>query len=244
MSILFVQHVENEGPGKFKQVLHEHDIPFQILETFLPVSFVLPADCRGVIILGGPMNVDDERDFPFLVEEKAFIRELIRKEIPLLGICLGAQLIAQAAGGRVYQADEKEFGWYPVELTGDGARDFLFRGLPQLYEVFQWHEYTFSIPPQGKRLVTARGCPNQGFKVGKRAYGMQFHLEADATMINEWLPAEMDAPHFTSLGISNRRPRKRAPQCLRCGEEAPSKFPGSSTRDVTLFTQRELKSFY
>ena len=104
------------------------------------------------------------RTIPFLVEEKAFIRELIRKEIPLLGICLGAQLIAQAAGGRVYQADEKEFGWYAVELTEDGERDFLFQGVPQLYEVFQWHEDTFSIPPQGKRLVTAGGVPTRGLR--------------------------------------------------------------------------------
>jgi len=224
MSILFVQHVENEGPGIFKQVLHEHDIPFQILETFLPVSFVLPADCRGVIILGGPMNVDEESRYPFLTEEKAFIRELMRKEIPLLGICLGAQLIAQAAGGRMYQADEKEFGWYPVELTEDGARDCLFQGVPRLYEVFQWHEDTFSIPPQGKRLVTARGCPNQGFKVGKRAYGMQFHLEADATMINEWLQSAIEELPSSRFVRIQEETRLKAPECLVWGKKLLSHF--------------------
>jgi hypothetical protein len=95
MSILFVQHAENEGPGIFKQVLDEYAIPFHTRETLSPVSFFLPADCRGVIILGGPMNVDEESKYPFLKEEKVFIRELLSKEIPLLGICLGAQLIAQ-----------------------------------------------------------------------------------------------------------------------------------------------------
>jgi GMP synthase-like glutamine amidotransferase len=224
MSILFIQHTENEGPGIFKQVLDEHAIPFHTRATFSPVEFVLPADCRGVIILGGPMNVDEESDYPFLADEKAFIRELIRKEIPLLGICLGAQLIAQAAGGRVYKADEKEFGWYQVELTEDGEEDFLFHGFPRSYEVFQWHGDTFEIPPQGKRLVTATGCPNQGFKVGKRAYGIQFHLEADATMINGWLSSERDAGHVSSLTNIQEETSEKSADCLRWGKKLLAHF--------------------
>ena len=219
MSILFVQHVENEGPGIFRQVLHEHTVPFHILETFKAVSFVLPADCRGVIILGGPMNVDDECDYPFLAEEKAFIRELIRKEIPLLGICLGAQLIAQAAGGRVYKADEKECGWYEVHLTREGAQDFLWRGLPESFHVFQWHEDTFSMPPQGKRLVTSAGCPNQGFKIGKRAYGLQFHLEADVTMIDGWLQSAMDDLPASRFGKIREETVKMGQGCLVRGKK-------------------------
>jgi GMP synthase-like glutamine amidotransferase len=219
MSILFVQHVKNEGPGNFTRVLHEQGIPFQILKTFLPVSFVLPADCRGVIILGGPMNVDKESDYPFLLEEKAFIRELIRKGIPLLGICLGAQLIAQAAGGRVYQADEKEFGWYGVELTEDGEGDPLFQSFPRWYEVFQWHEDTFSIPPQGKRLLTAAGCSNQGFKVGTRCYGIQFHLEADAPMINGWLQSAIEELPASRSGKIREETGLKEPECLVWGEK-------------------------
>jgi GMP synthase-like glutamine amidotransferase len=219
MSILFIQHVENEGPGICKQVLDEHNVPFQIVETFSPVSFILPADCRGVIILGGPMNVDQESDYPFLAEEKAFIRELIRREIPLLGICLGAQLIAQAAGGSVFKASEKEFGWYEVNLCKEGEQDFLFRGLPKSLHVFQWHGDTFSIPPQGKRLVTAGGCPNQGFKIGKRAYGIQFHLEADATMINGWLESAMkDLPSSSFLKIQEETAEKET-ECLVWGKK-------------------------
>ena len=218
MSILFVQHVKNEGPGNFTRVLYEHDIPFQTLKTFSPVSFVLPADCRGVILLGGPMNVDDESDYPFLAEEKAFIKELIQKGMPLLGICLGAQLIAQAAGGRVYQADEKEFGWYGVELTEDGERDSLFQGFPRWYEVFQWHEDTFSIPPRGKKLVTTAGCPNQGFKVGTRCYGIQFHLEADATMINGWLQSAIEALPASRSGKIREETGLKEQECLVLGE--------------------------
>lgn len=219
MTILFVQHVNNEGPGHFMQVLHEHNVPFQILETSSSVSFSRPSDVRGVIILGGPMNVDQESDYPFLVEEKVFIRELIREEIPLLGICLGAQLIGQAAGGSVFKASDKEMGWYKVDLCKEGEQDFLFRGLPKSFHVFQWHEDTFSIPPQGKRLVTAAGCANQGFKVGKRCYGIQFHLEADSTMTNGWLHSVMkDLPASRLEKIQEETPEKEQ-ECLVWGEK-------------------------
>ena len=218
MTILFVQHVKNEGPGNFMQVLHGHNVPFQILETSAPVSFVQPPDLRGVIILGGPMNVDDEADCHFLTEEKDFIRDMIRQEIPLLGVCLGAQLIAQAAGGSVFKASDKEMGWYKVDLCKEGEQDFLFRGLPKSFHVFQWHEDTFSIPPQGKRLVTAAGCPNQGFKVGKRCYGIQFHLEADSTMINGWLQSMMKDLPASRLGKIREETGLKEPECLVWGE--------------------------
>ena len=159
------------------------------------------------------------RTYPFLAEEKAFIRELIRKEIPLLGICLGAQLIAQAAGGRVYKADEKELGWYEVHLTREGAQDFLLGGLPESLHVFQWHEDTFSIPPQGKSLVTAAGCPNQGFKIGKRAYGLQFHMEADATMINGWLQSAMEELPSNHFGKIQEETPEKEPECLVRGKK-------------------------
>ncbi len=218
MSILFVQHVDSEGPGNFKRVLDEQKIPFQVLKTFLPVNFVLPEDCRGVIILGGPMNVDDESDYPFLREEKDFIRELIRQEIPLLGICLGAQLIAQAAGGKVFKADEKEIGWYEVFFSAEGEQDLLFKGLPKSFQVFQWHEDTFSIPPQGRRMITAAGCPNQGFKVRTRCYGIQFHLEADVGMINKWLQSARGDLPSSHIGTIREETNKKEPECLMRGK--------------------------
>lgn len=228
MSILFVQHVDNEGPGNFKRVLDEQEIPFQVLKTFLPVNFVLPEDCWGVIILGGPMNVDDESEYPFLREEKDFIRELIRQEIPLLGICLGAQLIAQAAGGKVFKADEKEIGWYEVALSAEGKHDTLFERLPRSFQVFQWHEDTFSIPPQGKKLITAAGCPNQGFKVGTRCYGIQFHLEADTGMINEWLQSALEDLPSNHIGTIQKETEEKEPECLMWGRELLLNFLGLS----------------
>ena len=149
---------------------------------------------------------------------------MIKKEIPLLGICLGAQLIAQAAGGRVYKAEEKELGWYQVELTEDGAWDSLFQGFPRSYTVFQWHGDTFEIPPHGTWLVTAEGCPNQGFKVGKRAYGIQFHLEADSAMINGWLTSEKDAGEVSSSTIIEEETSEKSADCLRWGQQLLTNF--------------------
>ena len=175
MSILFLQHVKNEGPGIFTQAIDELAVSSHTIELFSNEKISLPAGCEAIIILGGPMNADDESKHPFLREEKEFIRSILKAEMPLLGICLGAQLIAQVAGGSVFKAKEKEIGWYPVTLSDEATQDLLFKGVPRSFEVFQWHEDTFEIPHQGKRLVTSEGCVNQGFKTGKCCYGVQFH---------------------------------------------------------------------
>lgn len=187
MSTFFIQQIEHEGPGIFKKVLDEVGVPYRILKVFLDGECTLPSYGDGVIMLGGPMNVDEELASPFLKKEKEFISNLLKEEVPLLGICLGAQLIAQVTGGKVFKAKEKEIGWYPVTLTEEGKKDPLFFGFPYSFEVFQWHEDTFEIPPNGEKLVTSHGCSNQVFKIGKRAYGIQFHLETDYMMINDWL---------------------------------------------------------
>lgn len=202
-------------------------ISSHIFEIFSHKNFSLPSDCRGVIILGGPMNVDEESQYPFLKEEKEFIGNLLHKDIPLLGICLGAQLIAQVAGGRVFRAAEKEIGWYPIRLTGEGEQDSLFQGLPKLFEIFQLHEDTFEIPPKGKRLVTSDGCHNQGFKVGKRGYGIQFHLEADSEMISNWLDANKEDPFFdnvNSLDSLKQQTAKKSSTCLKWGKKLFQNF--------------------
>ncbi len=227
MTILFIQHVRNEGPGIFKEVLDEMGISSHIFEIFSHKNFSLPSDCRGVIILGGPMNVDEESQYPFLKEEKEFIGNLLHKDIPLLGICLGAQLIAQVAEGRVFRAAEKEIGWYPIRLTGEGEQDSLFQGLPKLFDIFQLHEDTFEIPPKGKRLVTSDGCHNQGFKVGKRGYGLQFHLEADSKMISNWLDANKEDPFFdnvNSVDSLKQETTEKISTCLTWGKRLFQNF--------------------
>ena len=131
--------------------------------TSFPKTWATP---QGVVILGGPMNVYQEREYPFLKKEDLFIKDVLREEVPLLGICLGAQLLAKASGAEVSKSPYKEIGWYDVELTEEGRRDSLFRGLGPTLSVFQWHEDTFAVPDGGVLLATGTLCRNQAFRVG------------------------------------------------------------------------------
>lgn len=145
---------------------------------------VVPVDVErfaGIVILGGPMAVYDNHSY--LVEEQRLIRRAIRNRTPLLGICLGSQLIAQAAGGRVYKGLKKEIGWYDVSLTPAGSSD-IFRGLGSRQRVFQWHGDTYDLPRDATVLAFSESYP-QAFRVGS-AIGIQFHVEVDDALIKGW----------------------------------------------------------
>jgi len=205
MDILIVKHILIEGPGSLGNYLERNRIASLTVELSrgdkLPPS---PQDFRAIVILGGPMNVYEEEPYPFLKQEDRFIREALSAEVPLLGICLGAQLIAKAAGARVYQAATKEVGWHRVRLTPAGTSSPLFGGLPDSFFVFQWHGDTFDVPKQGELLVASDGCPHQAFRCGKCAYGLQFHLEVTREMIKDWMCSyEIELEQLTQSGIVN-----------------------------------------
>ena len=127
-----------------------------------------------IIAMGGPMSVNDEDTLPWMKAEKQFIRDAIRLNVPVLGICLGAQLIANAIGSRVYGNSEKEIGWFEIESTPSGKHVFRF---PPKATVFHWHGETFDLPPGSVRLARSAACANQAFQMGDRVIGLQFHLE-------------------------------------------------------------------
>jgi len=133
------------------------------------------------------MNVYEEDRYPFLREEDLFIKEAIQRGKAILGICLGAQLIAKALGAKVFKAPVKEIGWYDVSLTKIGSQDPLFSCLPKTFPVFQWHEDTFEIPKSGKLIATSSPVSHQAFRYGEKVYGLQFHLEVTEEMIQEWI---------------------------------------------------------
>jgi GMP synthase-like glutamine amidotransferase len=132
------------------------------------------------------MNVYEVDKYPFLIKEERLLKEALLKEVPFLGICLGAQLLAKVAGARVYKAEQSEIGWYTIELTDGAKEDALFKNLPAHFQTFQWHEDTFAIPPIGTLLATSQTCKNQALGVGKCAWGLQFHPEMTGEMIKEW----------------------------------------------------------
>ena len=186
--ILIIKHVEIEGPGTIERFFQNTNWTLATLNFatggFPPDDF---SDIKAIISLGGPMNVYEEADYPFLRDEDTFLKKAIRKEIPILGVCLGAQLLAKACGAKISRSPEKEIGWNRVSLTDDGQKDVLFESLPREIEVFQWHEDTFDIPQGAVCLASSQSCRNQAFKFGKNAYGLQFHIEVTPAIIESWV---------------------------------------------------------
>ena len=185
--ILIVKHIDIEGPGTLGDFLKAQGEPFRILELGAgekpPVD---PNAFKAVVVLGGPMNVDEEDRFTFLKPENDFIQKVLKENIPFLGICLGSQLLAKAAGARVVKSPVKEIGWYHIQLTAEGLKDPLFKGFNCEDPIYHWHGDMFQIPANGQLLASAPGCPHQALKVGKNAYGLQFHVEITDKSIKEW----------------------------------------------------------
>jgi GMP synthase-like glutamine amidotransferase len=187
LMILIIKNIEIEGPERLGSFFTQKGF----LSTTVDLSRGerLPKSCENieaVVCLGGPMNVDEEERYPYLKEEKSFIQQILAEDIPFLGICLGAQLLARACGAAVGKSPVKELGFLPVNFTEKGREDPLFLGMGESITVFQWHEDMFDIPDQGILLATASGCPHQAFRVGRRAYGVQFHIEITDESIRSW----------------------------------------------------------
>lgn len=140
----------------------------------------------ALILMGGPMSVKDEGQYPFLKMEKLFVENWLKSDRPLLGICLGAQLIADVMGARVYKGPIAEIGWYEISLTPQGEEDLLFSSLCSKTRVFQWHEDTFDLP-EGAVLLACSPTYPQAYRVGKKVYGIQFHIEVTAKMVKKWI---------------------------------------------------------
>lgn len=195
-----LQHVAFEGPGSIGPWLE--NAGYDIGTTRFHENALLPEpeSVDLLVVMGGPMSVNDEAELPWLAAEKRFIGEVIRLGRPVLGVCLGAQLIACALGGRVSANREREIGWFPVEavVQDDPA---LFR-FPPSVEVFHWHGETFTLPAGAVRLARSAACDNQAFQFGKAVIGLQFHLETtpeSARQIVEHCRDELKpAPHVQS----------------------------------------------
>jgi len=185
MRVHYLQHVPYEdlaGIGDWLEA-NQHQVSHTRLyeEEALPE----PANVDGLIIMGGPMSIHDEKQYPWLADEKHLIEEAISAEKLVLGICLGAQLIANVLGARVYRNQHKEIGWFPVRFSREIRSRDPFRFLPSKLSVFHWHGETFDLPGEAIPVAKSAGCSNQGFLYQDHVLGLQFHLESTRKSVGD-----------------------------------------------------------
>lgn len=199
MRVLVIQHHPQEGPGWLGQYLQEQG--HELILAHAWAGQALPATTQGfdaLLCLGGPMNVYEEAAHPWLKDEDRLLKNALAADCPLLGVCLGAQLIAKAGGAAVSKAPVKEVGWRQVALTAAGQADPLFAGLGPGLTVLQWHEDTFALAPGARLLASGAEVPHQAFGLG-RAYGLQFHVEASPEMAQAWFGQDPAQPEIMKL---------------------------------------------
>lgn len=184
MHIQVLQHVPFEDIGSIR--LWADQQKADVRYTRFYAGDELPANPAGdlIVVMGGPMSVNDDTQYPWLQAEKRWIRNCLDKDIPVLGICLGAQLIAAALNARVYGHTEKEIGWFPITATG-GAPSAL--AWPDSLPVLHWHGETFELPANASLWASSEACPHQVFSTGRRVIGMQCHLETDQPSLNNMI---------------------------------------------------------
>ena len=211
--ILFLAQIGIEGPGRLADVLEACGVPMQICKLY--AGDPLPGDptaFSAIVPLGGPMNVYEEDKHPFLADEDRLLKQALKADVPILGVCLGAQLLAKAAGARVVRNPVPEVGWMEVELNADGKRDALFTDLGGALPVFQWHGDTFELPAGATHLASSPYCANQAFRIGRAAYGLQFHVEVTPEMVSEWTDAYLEDLRRHDDGAIERHLRRDAPK--------------------------------
>jgi GMP synthase (glutamine-hydrolysing) len=158
---------------------------------------------RGLVVLGGPMNVAEQDRYPHLTTELKAIETALRQDKPVLGICLGAQLLAHVLGGPVRRHERHEIGWYDLHMTEHGRSDPVLGVLGERAPVFQWHGCTWDLPAGAVQLARTDTCEQQAFRYGSSAYGFQFHLEADAAMIERWLTIQTYREELEAAGLGH-----------------------------------------
>lgn len=209
--VLVLRHVAHVPLGSLEQVFAEEGVEFTYVDLFEDVPEGLPLDeIAGLVVLGGPMNANETAAYPFLDRELGWIRAAVARQTPLLGICLGAQLMAKALGGRVTANPVKEIGWYDLELLPKAAGDRLLGGCGPRETVFEWHGDTFTLPEGAVLLASTPQCGNQVFRVGPAAWGLQFHVEMTGSLIEQWLDRPGFAVEAAKLGTIDPAAIRRA----------------------------------
>lgn len=177
LRIHYFQHVEYEGLGIIEEWVSSSGHSLSSTRFFEYESLPDMADIDWLIIMGGPMSIHDEQQYPWLNDEKQFIRQAVEAGKIVVGICLGSQLVSAALGSKVYRNKEKEIGWFDIELTPFAVSGSLFSDMGNHFKVFHWHGDTFDLPENAIALASSAGCRNQAYSFNDRVLALQFHME-------------------------------------------------------------------
>ncbi len=189
VKVLALTHGPTVGPGVFGSEIAAagHELELWPIST----SVDQPGDADAIFVFGGAMHPDQEEQHPWLADEHRFLERALERGTPLFGVCLGAQLLAKAAGANVRPLPEPEIGWTPVELTEAAAGDPIFGEVPQRFDALEWHHYTYAVPDGAVELARSAGA-TQAFRLGS-AVAIQFHAEVTETQVGQWIDEKTDA---------------------------------------------------
>lgn len=183
--IIVLQHAACEALGTIEEALRAKGLRTRFVRPFAgePIPDEVH-DAKGLIVMGGPMGVYEQERYPYLRDELRLIERTVTANKPVLGVCLGSQLLAHALGGKVSKRTQKEIGWYPVRLTDEAVIDPLWADVPREFAAFHWHGDVFSLPPGATPLASSALTEQQAFRYGTKAYGLLFHLEVTEPLID------------------------------------------------------------
>jgi len=181
-----IQHAAGEGPGLIGLLARQRGLPLDLRRMDLGEALPDVSAVAALVVLGGPMGAYEALAHPHLLDEQRLLEEAVERGLPVLGICLGSQLLAAALGARVYPGPEPEIGVFEVKLTQDGADDPLLGPAGPKFSAFHWHGDTFELPPGAVHIASTRAYKHQAFRFGDRAWGLQFHIELDQALAREW----------------------------------------------------------
>lgn len=221
--VCILQHIEIETPGLIGDALASAGIATQ---TFLRTPPSTLAGFDGLVVMGGPPSVYEQDRYPYLRDELRLIEDALRDGMPILGVCLGSQLLAATLGARVYPGQQKEIGWYPVTLTAEAGKDALLRGIPAEFTPLHWHGDVFDLPAGVVALASSALTPVQIYRYGTNAYGFLCHLEVTDRHVRDWLASfagELPSARLEGASILNAA-SQRLPVVRSIGETVFSRW--------------------